>query len=105
MGSRVGDGNPGEKRITQNDHALDQVLQLPNVAGISLLGQPLHHGGRDGKSLAPEDLRVPLHEVVDEDRNFLGAFTQGRYGDLNDVEAVVKILAEASFRGRTREIL
>src|SRR3989442_4250314 len=101
MGSRVGYRNPGEQRITQNDHALDQVLQLPNVAGIALLGQPRHHGGRDRKSLAPEDLRVSLHEVVDEDGDFLGALPQGRDGDLNDVEAVVKNLAEATFRAGT----
>ena len=67
--------------------------------------QALHHRGRDRKPFAVKDFRVATHEVVDERRNFLHALTQRRNGDLNDVEAVVKILAEAPFRQGTLEVL
>src|SRR5207249_12107275 len=40
-----------------------------------------------------------------QDRNFLGALTQGRDADLDDIEAVVKILAEASFCHGTLKVL
>jgi hypothetical protein len=47
---------PLDVRIAHDDHALDHVLELPDIAREATAQQRLHHVGGDAESLAPEQL-------------------------------------------------
>jgi hypothetical protein len=53
--------------------------------------------GRDAFDLAFELLVVVLDEELGEGGDVFGPLTQGRDGDVNDVEAEIEVLAESAF--------
>ena len=67
----VGEGAPPEIGIAQDDHALDDVLELADIAGKVVADEPLHGLGRQRESLPPKEPRVALDEVVSQWRDFL----------------------------------
>src|SRR5436309_1155470 len=60
----VGQGDPYQKRVVEDDHPLDQILQLSDVSGERVARESFHHRRSDGEPVAPVELRVPLDEVV-----------------------------------------
>ena len=67
--------------------------------------QALADVGRDDEAVPAEHLRVPLHEVLDEGRDLLDPLPQRRHAELDDVEPVVEVLAEATLQDRPLQIL
>ena len=79
----------------QDDGALDDVLQLADVARPRVVHEAVERAARRLQA-RPAVLRaVEAEEVVDEERNVLAPSAQGRRGDRDDVEAVEEVLAEA----------
>ena len=80
----------------EQDHALDQVLELADVArpGVTL------EGGEGGGGQAQHGLAEPfvaaLHEVGDQERQVLDALAQRGQVDRDDVEPVVEVLPEVA---------
>src|SRR5439155_24944869 len=92
--SGVGQRDPGQEGVIEHDHPLDQILELANVPGERVAREALHHRWRNGKSVAPVELGVPLDEIVRQDRDFYRALAKRRDEHVDHVEAVVEILAE-----------
>src|SRR5262245_36898018 len=82
----------------QRDRALDRILELADVARETVGEQPLERLGGDPLDLLAELARVPLEEVVDEQREVVLALAQRRQRDLDHVEPVVEVFAEARRR-------
>src|SRR5262245_56835602 len=102
---------PGEQEtalgilIAEDDHTLDHVLELPDVAGKSRVNEALHHVGRQRESLASENRRVATDEVVDQQGNLLGPLPQRRNRDSNHVQAVVEVLPKSVCQNALFELL
>src|SRR5437899_9462070 len=92
----VGERDPDQKRIVEDDHALDQVLQLADVAGITMAREALHDRHGNGEPVTTVELRVALDEVAGQERDLGGALAQGRDQDVDDDLTVVEILTEYS---------
>ena len=105
IGAGVGERNPGEQGVVQHDHALDQVLQFPDVSGVPMAHEAVDHRRRKGESLAAIELRVPLDEVVRQQGDFGRALAEGWHEHLHHVETVVEIFAEPTFRDRPLQVL
>ena len=95
IGEPAGEGASREPGVAQHDHPLDDVLQLPDIAGIAVALEPLHGLGRQREAVSLIEPGVALDEVLGQERDLLGALAQRRHLDLDHVEAVVEILAEA----------
>src|SRR3989442_12876495 len=78
-------------RIAQDDHPLDQVLELANIATVAVLKETVHDRCGDREPLPAVELGVFLDEVLDEARDLLDPFAERRHVDPNNVEAVVKV--------------
>ena len=70
-----------------------------------MLEEVLHHLRLDDEPVAVEELRVAVQEILGEQRDLLGPFAEGRNDDLDDVEAIVEILAKLAGCDRVLEIL
>lgn len=81
--------------LSENDGALDSVLQLAHIAR-PFVGSELAHRGlsnpRCGTIHSPGGL---LHEMGDQRRDIVAAFAQRREFYRENAQAIVKILAEA----------
>src|SRR5262249_14401834 len=60
---------------------------------------------RKANGLSPEEPGVPLHEVFGQRQDLLLTLAQRRKRDLDDVQAIVEILAEPARRDRLLQIL
>jgi hypothetical protein len=52
-----------------------------------------------------QEFRIAIHEVLSEEGNLLGALAQSGHGDLDHVQPVVEVVAEAASRDRLLEVL
>ncbi len=75
--------------------ALDNVLQLADIAVPRQRHQHLHGIGGDGGDSAAHPLGNLSDEEVDQQRNILAPLAQGRQLDGKDVEPVVEVTAKA----------
>ena len=66
---------------------------------------PVHDRRGNGEPVAAVELGVPLDEVVGQDRDLLHPLAQRRHDDVDDVEAVIEILAEPAFGHCPLEVL
>src|SRR5215212_945216 len=84
-----------DRRVADDDGALDYVLKLAHVAG-PVVGREHVDGGR-GDSLDVFAVLAPvlLKEVVGEQEHVRLTLAQRRHEDREDVEAVVQVRAEA----------
>src|SRR5262249_15578801 len=87
-------GEPREAQPTKRDHALDHVLELPNIAREAVLLQALDYLCRERKRLALKESRVASDEVVRQGGNVLRAFAEWRHIDSDDVQPVEELLAK-----------
>src|SRR5574342_967235 len=79
----------------ENHGPLDDVLQLAYVPGPAVGGQPVQDVRTQGAHGLPHLRRVEHGEMPGETRDILPPLSQGREIDREDVEAVVKVRAEA----------
>src|SRR5262249_28493783 len=63
--------------IAEDDHALDDVLELPDIARIPVARHPLERVVAQAEAIAPEQLRVATHEVLGEEGDLFRALAQG----------------------------
>src|SRR5207244_3565934 len=82
------------RRRRQGHAALDDVLELADVARKREGQQPLHRLGRDSFDGAVVLLRVLLEERSGEERDVFAALPERRYIDLKDIEPEEQVLAE-----------
>src|SRR5215470_6427967 len=105
VGRFPGPRSPREMGIAQDDHPLDDVLELPDIAGITIAHQALEGVCREGEALVLQELCVAIHEVLGEEGNLRGALAQSGDGDLDHVQPIVEVVAEAARRDRLLKVL
>src|SRR5262249_44500778 len=99
-----GGGRAGERRresaerdrrtLGERDGALDGVLELAHVAWERVRKNRAQGLGRDAAHLLALLVGEAMHEMIDEGAQILGARSERRHLDADDVEAVVEVLAE-----------
>ena len=90
--------------LAERDRALDDVLELADVARPVIRHQPPQPLLRHRRRAASELGRQLLQEVLHEERDVVATFAQRRQLDRNHVQPVVEILAKRSFGHHLREI-
>src|SRR6516225_719699 len=91
--------------LRQNDAPLDDVLELPHVAGPRVCEEPLEHLRRESLDVLPV-LRVELlQEVLRQYRNVLHPVAKRRKRDADDVQPVVEVLAEPALLDEPLQVL
>ena len=96
----IGTSSVGPAR---EDHgALDQVLQLADVARPVVARQRLHRLGRDRLDRLLHPPRELLREVAHQHRDVLAPLAQRRHVDREDVEPVEEVLRGTSARRPAR---
>ena len=88
----------------EDDGALEDVLQLADVAGPVVVEERLHRLGGHGRDRPLVLPRRARDERVDEERDVLLALPQRREADGDDAEAVEEVLAELPFLDEAAEV-
>src|SRR5581483_305543 len=78
------------------ERALDRVLKLANVARPRVCEQAIARGRRETLRRDVVGLRELADEVLDERRDVFAALRERRQLDVDDVQAVEDVLAEAT---------
>src|SRR2546428_9096820 len=91
-------------RIAQDDHPLEQVLELAKVATVAMLKETVHDRCGDREPLPAVELGVFLDEVLDEARDLLDPLAERRHVDPNNVEAVVEVFPEPPLQPCSLEV-
>src|SRR5262249_38691275 len=87
------------------DHQpLDHVLQLTHVPGPRVGAQRLHRGRRDFGDWRSVGRNVAAEEMLDQFGNVLASIAQRRYDDVDDVEAVIQVVAELTLTDQLPQI-
>src|SRR5215472_6685399 len=82
--------------VPQDDIALDQVFQFPDVTRPVVLLQDAHQVLGDGFGAAVVLVVVVIEEEVNQIFDVAPAFTQGRHVQIHDVDTVEQVLAKGS---------
>ena len=82
--------------LAQRHRPLHDVGELADVARVGVGGEEPLGLGREAHQRLAELRGEALEEVAEEQRDVLAPLAQGRHADLDDVEAVVEVLAEAA---------
>ena len=80
--------------ITEDDRALQDVLQLADVTGPRIGAQDLEGLGGQLRGLQPHALGDALQDVVGEHWDVAGSVSQWRDHNRQDVEAVEEVFTE-----------
>ena len=93
------------RALAEDDRALDRVLELAHVARPAVARRSSARA-RVGEAVDALVVlaREAAKEVLGEDEHVGAAHAQRRHLDVDDVEAVVEVLAEAPFAHLGREI-
>src|SRR5690606_19762978 len=97
-------GRAEHRRALERDGALDQVLELADVARVVVGEQPVERLGRDAVEVALHLAVEAIEEALDQQRDVLGAVPQRRQHDPDHVEAKVEVLAKFTALDRGLEI-
>ena len=89
---------------TENKSVLDDVFQLPDIAGIAVLHQEGNHLRAN-----PDDILLLLNaegadKVIDQQGHVFEPLAEGREEDIDDIEPIEKIVAEAALQDQLLEI-
>jgi hypothetical protein len=95
----------GDRRVVgEHDHALDEVLQLPHVAGPLLRAQARHRLRLEANARAMHRAALRCGELRDERVDVLRPRAERRHGERNHGEPIVQVLAERPLRDHRREV-
>src|SRR5580765_167877 len=87
------------------DHQpLDHVLELTNVPGPRVRAERLHRRRRDFRDWRTIGRDVAAEEVLDQFGNVLAPIAQRRHHDVDDVEAVIEVVAELTLADQFPQI-
>src|SRR5258707_11465945 len=101
LSNRVGaDGESARAK----QQAARHVFQLANVARPRVSLQHRYRFGGDGRSFNAEVTGVFAEKVLDQHRNVLAAFAQGRELEADHVEAVEEVFAKRPFANHRFQI-
>jgi hypothetical protein len=90
--------------VAQDDRALDRVLQLAHVARPAVLQQLVARPLGEALDARVVLLDEPLEEVLGQQQRVAAAQAQRRHLDVDDVEAVVQVLAELALADRLGQV-
>ena len=94
---RVGEVSDRDRLLVGADQrALHDVLEFAHVTGPRVAGEGLDHVVAEGGDLLARARAQAPEEVVGERGHVLPPLAQGRQREVEDVEAVVEVLAEAA---------
>src|SRR6267154_1945427 len=88
----------------KNYGALDNVFELAHIAGPVVIHKQLQRRGSKVAQGLVVFLAVADEEMGEQRRNIFAAITQGRQGQVNDVETMVQIFAEAAFANECEQL-
>ena len=88
------DASVDRRRLAHHDHRLDDVAELANVAGPAVRAERGHRVGRD-ELVDRAVVALLAEEVLDQERDVLGALAERRHREHHDRDAVVEVEAEA----------
>src|SRR5579875_1572759 len=97
--SRAGFAQCGEHVLpsTKHDEAFGEVFQFAKVAGPGVLLENLHGAATDRFRLLSELVAEYANEVIHQQRHIAGASAQRRHPDVEHVDSIEKVGAEAAF--------
>ena len=98
-------GGGDDRHIAQQDHALERIAQLPDIAGPGVAGERVARVGGERPLGEPVVRTGPCEEVLGQDQHVEAALAQWRQVQCDDGKPVVEILAKALRRDRGAEIL
>ena len=101
---QVAEGNLQRRAGGEDDRALDDVLQLADVARPGVANQGLHDRGRDGLDPPAHPPGELLGEMADQPRDVVAALAQRRQHEREHVQAVVEVAAEAAVGDHLRQV-
>src|SRR5690554_4449062 len=90
--------------VAKKKTAFDQVLELADISREFIGEQERFRLGTDSANSPPQSLVVAIEEMRKEQRDVLGALSQRRKLDVDDVQAVVEIFAQPSFADLLLEV-
>src|ERR1700686_1541089 len=94
-----------EHAVPRKDNgALQQVLQLANVARPRIPLEGSHGFRRNAVDLLPHAAAEHLHEMRDKSRNVFPALSQRRQQDGEDVEPIIQVTAKLPANYHLHEI-
>src|SRR5713101_6884303 len=88
----------------KNDGTLHDIFEFADVAGPIVVHQELHSRGSEMAQGLGIFLAVAVEEMREQRGNIFAAVAQRRQLQMNDVEAVIEILAEAALADEGQEI-
>src|ERR1043165_7682907 len=95
-----------QNRLVGKRHALlDGMFELANIARPAVCVYKLHRLIRNRRYRFAAFLAVVSKEMARQQRNVVGAFTQGRKPNGNHVYAVIEVLPKTSFGNSLRQVL
>ena len=98
-----GGGGKGVAR-GEDDGALQDILQLADVAWPVIGGEELHRFGRDVADLPAELAGFSRDDVGGQERDVLRPLAQRRHVDRENGQAVVEVAAEAALAHGLRQV-
>ncbi len=90
--------------VVDDDHALDDVFELPHIARPVVRHQAPPRGGGDTFNFFMMPLAVDLDEVIDQERDILRTVTQARQSERHHFQAMIQIFAERASADRFFQI-
>src|SRR5260221_10935939 len=81
----------------QDNGALDNIFELADIAGPIVIHQKLQRGGSKVAQGFVVFLAVAVEEMREQRGHIFATVTERRQLQVNDVEAMVEIFAEAAF--------
>src|SRR5712692_3667065 len=90
--------------VTHGNQPLDQVLELPDVPRPPVFLQHRHRRFGHALNALPESRVVAAQKELRQLRNVLGAFTERRQLDGDDVDSIEQVFPEAALFHRLLEI-
>src|SRR5262245_46452499 len=103
-GPQLDVAGPDYAAVAQCERALDDVFELADVARVVVAREDLHRLVRDGGWRDAEAARKALRHGGREFRDVFEPLAQGRDAHLDDVDSVIKVLAESAGRHQLAEV-
>src|SRR4029077_4301641 len=106
LARRARRGRRGRIKVgaAQEDKPLDDVFEFTDIARVLVSLEAIQHLWAELQAVALIELGVALHEVGGEERDLLAPLAERGHHDVDDVEAVIEIVAKPPRRDGEREV-